>query len=137
MHDWRLIYSNRAVTAIFLIISDQFIKVEQASFTPLVFATTGGMEKEAMAFTDAWPAYCLTAIWLRTAVPWHGWGAHSLFLCCDLLQCASVEAGPSRSVMPEMGHLDGHRNYWVPLFLFFSCPVHANWCWGWWKGQTI
>ena len=42
---------------------DRIREVEQASFTQLFFATTGGMGKEAMVFfIDAWPAYCLTAI---------------------------------------------------------------------------
>jgi len=87
-------------------------------------------ERKQWFFMNVWLADYLTAIQLRTAVLWPGWGAHSLFLCCALLQCAFVELSWSISLhheeaSPEMGHLDEHRNNWVPLFIiFFRCPAH-------------
>jgi len=53
---------------------DRIREVEQASFTPLVFATTGGMGKEAMVFYRRLAsllshhnstAYSLTLAWMR------------------------------------------------------------------------
>jgi len=35
-------------------------EIEHSSFTPLVFSATGGMAKQAMTFTNAWPPYSLT-----------------------------------------------------------------------------
>jgi len=50
-------------------------EIEHSSFTPLVFSATGGMAKQAMTFTNAWPPYLLktwyqpygsTLCWLHT-----------------------------------------------------------------------
>jgi len=94
---------------------DHIREVEQASFTPLVFATTGGMRKEAMVFYGRLvsllshrnsTAYSHTLAWMRC----------TLFF--SLLRSATVCIRGSRSISlrhaeasPEMGHLDGYRDY--------------------------
>ena len=101
---------------------DRIREVEQASFTPLVFTTTGGMGKEAVVFyrhlsdllsRRSSTTYSRTLAWMKCA------------LSFSLLRSATVCIRGSRSisirsadVSPEMGRFDGHRDYRVqPFFI--------------------
>ena len=106
-------------------------RVEQASFTPLVFATTGGMGREAIVFYRRWLTIYLAAALLVTVRLWLLSDAHCLFLYFGQLQCAYVEVGPSR-IAPLMPLLR-----WAALMstgtfkllaiwsFLFSCPARA------------
>ena len=85
-------------------------EVEQASFTPLVFSTTGGMGREALTFyrrladmlsRHSSTSYSGTLAWIRCT------------LSFSLLRSATVCIGGTRSILhhsnnasPEMGHID-------------------------------
>ena len=74
---------------------DRVREIKLASFTPLIFATTGVWAgKPPSSITDLL-TYCPTRTMYRMILCWHGLDAHCLSRCYDLLQCASVAAGPS------------------------------------------
>jgi len=105
---------------------DRIREVEQASFTPLVFATTGGhgkLRKQWSVF-DGRLASLLSQF--DCVQPYSGLNeVHTLFFSVAL--CYSVHSWkpvhlassvPAEASL-EMGHLDGHRDYWVPLLTIF------------------
>ena len=94
---------------------DRVREVEFASFTPLVFATTGGMGKEAITF------YRRLAELLskRSAL---SYSSTLAWICCtlsfSLLRSATMCIRGSRSISfrspdasPEMGLTNGHRDF--------------------------
>ena len=101
-----------------------------ASFTPLVFETTGGMGKEALVFyrhLADWlsrrghdsMSYSSTLAWIRCTLS---------FSLLDLLQCASREQDPSLNVTSML------PRRWATLMApgtfespsFFNCPAHLH-----------
>ena len=94
---------------------DRVREVELASFTPLVFATTGGMGREATIFyrrladllsRKSTVAYSTTLAWIRST------------LSFSLLRSATVCIRGSRSIShrstdasPEVGLADCHKDY--------------------------
>ena len=98
-------------------------EVEQASFTPLVFSTTGGMGREALTFYRM-TCFLATAQHLIVAF-WHGFAAHCPFHSFVLLQCTSGEHDLS-FIVPTM-----LLRKWAILLALgtiscptFSCPTH-------------
>ena len=94
---------------------DRVREVEQASFTPLVFATTGGMGREAIVFyrrladhlsRRGSTSYSQTLAFIRCT------------LSFSLLRSATMCIRGSRSIShrssdasPEMGRIDEHRDF--------------------------
>ena len=90
-------------------------EVEQASFTPLVFSTTGGMGGEALTFychladklsRHSSTSYSGTLAWIRCT------------LSFSLLRSATMCIRGTRSILhrsnnafPEMGHIAGPRDF--------------------------
>ena len=75
---------------------DRVREVELASFTPLVFATTGGMEGRRPYSIDVSLIYSpARALW-PIVPPWPGSEAYYHFPCFGQRRRASVAAGPSR-----------------------------------------
>ena len=90
-------------------------EVEQASFTPLVFSTTGGMGGEALTFyrrladmlsRHSSTSYSGTLVWIRCT------------LSFSLLRSATMCIRGTRSILhrsnnasPEMGHIAGPRDF--------------------------
>ena len=99
-------------------------EVEQASFTPLVFSTTGGMGREALTF---WPTCFLATAQHLIVALWHGFAAHCPFHCFVLLQCVSGGHYPS-FIVPTM--LPRRWAILLALGIFscppFSCPAHLH-----------
>ena len=71
---------------------DRDREIEYASFTPLVFATIGGMGREAIADLLT---YCPTRTMYHMTQCWHGLDAHYLSQYYNLPQCASAAASLS------------------------------------------
>ena len=110
---------------------DRVREVELASFTPLVFATTGGMGREATIFyrrladllsRKSTVAYSTTLAWIRST------------LSFSLLRSATVCIRGSRSIShrstdasPEVGLADCHKDYCSFSFFLYtvlnSCPA--------------
>ena len=94
---------------------DRVTEVEQASFTPLVFATTGGMGREAIVFYR-----CLADHLSRRGST--SYSQTLAFIRCtlsfSLLRSATMCIRGSRSIShrssdasPEMGRIDEHRDF--------------------------
>ena len=115
---------------------DHVREVELASFTPLVFSTTGGMGKETVTFYRCLSellsrhntmTYSSTLAWLRC------------LLSFSLLRSATMCIRRSRSISyrssdasPELGFVSGPRDFYCPHYCCFSCAQHTCLlCWGW------
>ena len=100
-------------------------EVEQASFTPLAFSTTGGMGGEALTFYRRLTDMLLATAQHLIVALWRGFAAHCHFHCFVLLQCASGEHNPS-FIVPTM--LPRKWAILLALGTFsrppFSCPAH-------------
>ena len=115
---------------------DRVHEVELASFTPLVFSTTGSMCKEAVTFYRRLAkllskrntmTYSSTLVWL-----------HCL-LSFSLLRSATMCIRGSRSISyrssdasPELGLISGLGTFNCPHYCCISCVQHTRLlCWGW------
>ena len=101
-------------------------EVEQASFTPLVFSTTGGIGRKALTFyrrlADMLSCHSSTS-YRATGSGVDSGAAHCPFHCFVLLQCASGERDPS-FIVPTM-----LPQRWAILLALgtsppFSCLAH-------------
>jgi len=118
-------------------------EVEHAFSTPLVFATTGGMGKEATIFYRRLAdlsshksnvTYDTTLAWLRCT------------LSFSLLRSATVCIRGSQSISfrstdasPEVGLAD-HPIWSAKCLLYSSKQLYSTQyllCWGWWQGHSI
>ena len=106
-------------------------EVEQASFTPLVFATTGGMGKEAIVFYRCLAsllshhnltAYSRTLAWMRCTL------SFSAALCYGVHPWKPVHLALSCGSLSGDGPPEWAQGLLSPIIsFFFSCPAHANW----------
>ena len=123
---------------------DRVREVEQASFTPFVFATTGGMGREAIVFYR-----CLADHLSRRGST--SYSQTLAFIRCilsfSLLRSATMCIRGSRSIShrssdasPEMGRIDERRAALMSagpfklsaIWSFYSVVQHVlSLCWGW------
>ena len=97
--------------------ADCIREVELASFTPLVFATTGGMGREEVVFYRhlasllshrSSTAYSRTLAWMRCTLSFSLLRSSVISMCIRGSRSISLR---NAEASPEMGTLDGHRNY--------------------------
>ena len=113
-------------------------EVEQASFTPFVFAITGGTMKGGNSFfyrrfADHLSRRCSTSYnmaFIRCTCTL----SFSLFRSATM--CIYVEVGPSRIAPPEMGRIDhstGTFKAFISYLVFSNSVVQhvLSLCWGW------
>ena len=107
-------------------------EAEQASFSPLVFSTTGGREGRNQCFTVMW-----LTVYLAAALPvlvrlWLLFNALYHFLYSVQLQYASVEAHSFRITLPMPSQRWAASTETIRATMcFFTCPACTIFSWGW------
>lgn len=99
--------------------SDRVREVEKASFTPLVFVTTGGMGGEATVFyrrladllsRKSNVIYSTTLAWMRCTLSFSLLWSAAVFICGSRsISYRSID------VSPEVGLANGPRDYWFTI----------------------